>query len=421
MACPVPARAGLVLLALGVVAGCRFLPRPSDTVPVEYYQPSAEWVEPDNPPSNYAPLAQANVEGLHLAFTQGPPAPPATPPRPLNVLALSAGGKYGAYTAGVLNGWTATGTRPQFDVVTGVSAGTILALYAYLGPEYDGTLTRFFTQTNDDDLYRYKYVRNILKYGSIATPDGLEKIIEREISGENVDKLRAAHAAGRRLFISTLNQRSKRLCVWDIGAILCSGRPDAVPTVRKVFLAACSVPGLVPPVEFEVTINGVTYTEVHADAGAPTQTFVHLPGEPPTVPGTKWLTGSNLYVIAAGKMYADPSDSRMTLLTRVGSNLSAALYALFRAELYKLWGLCLHSGMEFHLLLLDPDHQGEVSSFKIDPAEMSRLYAVGYNQARCGVPWRKLPPGAVPGEDERPRAAGPFVVTVPGPGAATGR
>lgn len=421
MASPVPARAGLVLLALGLFAGCRFLPRPTDTVPTELLSPAADWVEPANPPELYAPLAQANVEGLAAALANGPPGPPPAPPRPLNVLALSAGGKYGAYTAGVLCGWTASGGRPQFDVVTGVSAGVIVALYAFLGPEYDGKLAYFFTQTEDRDLYKYRPFRDLIRYGSIATPDGLERIIDEELSGELVEKLRCAHQAGRRLFIATLNQRTKRLAVWDVGAILCSGRADAVPLARKVFLAACAVPGLVPPVEFEVCINGAKYTEVHGDGGPATQCFVRLPSDPPTVPGTKWLSGSNLYVISAGKLYADPAPNRLTLLTRLGSSLSGSLYALYRAELFKLWALCLHSGMGFHVALLDPNFQGDPSSFRIEPAEMRRLFAVGYDQAKCGIAWRTTPPGAVPGEDERPRAGGPFRVAKPAADSPVGR
>ena len=57
--------------------------------------------------------------------------------RPGKFLALSGGGMYGAYAVGVLSGWTATGTRPVFDVVTGVSTGALIATYAFLGPEYD--------------------------------------------------------------------------------------------------------------------------------------------------------------------------------------------------------------------------------------------------------------------------------------------
>ena len=36
-------------------------------------------------------------------------------------LVLSGGGENGAFSAGILEGWTAAGTRPDFAVVTGVS------------------------------------------------------------------------------------------------------------------------------------------------------------------------------------------------------------------------------------------------------------------------------------------------------------
>ena len=39
----------------------------------------------------------------------------------VNFLALSGGGSDGAFGAGLLGGWTASGTRPEFDVVTGIS------------------------------------------------------------------------------------------------------------------------------------------------------------------------------------------------------------------------------------------------------------------------------------------------------------
>jgi hypothetical protein len=39
----------------------------------------------------------------------------------LQVLELSGGGQYGAFGAGFLNGWSEQGTRPQFDLVTGIS------------------------------------------------------------------------------------------------------------------------------------------------------------------------------------------------------------------------------------------------------------------------------------------------------------
>ena len=44
--------------------------------------------------------------------------------------------------------------RPDFDIVTGVSAGALLAVPAALGRDYDGLLTRFRGLSNDDVLER---------------------------------------------------------------------------------------------------------------------------------------------------------------------------------------------------------------------------------------------------------------------------
>ena len=60
------------------------------------------------------------VAGLSEVMAGKPPT--LHPGRPMNILAMSGGGKYGAFTAGALVGWTAAGTRPTFDVATGISS-----------------------------------------------------------------------------------------------------------------------------------------------------------------------------------------------------------------------------------------------------------------------------------------------------------
>src|SRR5512132_3602300 len=49
---------------------------------------------------------------------------------PVAFLALSGGGDNGAFGAGLLNGWTAAGTRPEFKLVTGIRTGALLAPFA---------------------------------------------------------------------------------------------------------------------------------------------------------------------------------------------------------------------------------------------------------------------------------------------------
>jgi hypothetical protein len=340
-----------------------------------------------------------------LASALAPSAGPVAPPK--HALAISGGGQYAAYNAGLIVGWTASGTRPQFDVVTGISSGALVAGYAVLGEKYDPHLTRVFTSLRNKDLFVYRPLLGVIRNEAVANPKGLVELIEREVNDEFLADLRAAHGAGRRLYVGTMNVVTRRLTVWDVGAIACSGRPDAGDLVRKVALAAGSIPGLVPAVKFDVEVNGVRYTEEHVDAGATCQTFLRFgPGaERPADGATGWLTGSNLYAMAAGRLYAPLLDGKLGPLKRATSTVSAALYALYRAEATNLYAFCGVSGMKFHMIAIPEDAEVPPNSTSFDPAAMRKLYDLGYCQAKTGIPWRFTPPGAEPGEEEHPLGA----------------
>ena len=68
------------------------------------------------------------------------------PGEPIRILALSGGGAGGAFGAGALVGLTQSGRRPEFTVVTGVSAGALIAPYAFLGPAWDRELAEIYTK-----------------------------------------------------------------------------------------------------------------------------------------------------------------------------------------------------------------------------------------------------------------------------------
>ena len=134
------------------------------------------------------------------------PADPATPPRkPKNVLALSGGGSYGAYTAGVLNGWTRSNTRPEFDVVTGISTGALIAPLAFLGPDYDDKLRKHYTEVSQADVLKMRAWATIPFRESIAVGTPLRGMIEENLSDDVMRKVAAEHARGRRLYVATTN------------------------------------------------------------------------------------------------------------------------------------------------------------------------------------------------------------------------
>ncbi|CAN5591580.1 hypothetical protein BH11PLA2_BH11PLA2_14450 [soil metagenome] len=142
--------------------------------------------------------------------------PSAPPYRQKNILSLSGGGSFGAFTAGVLCGWTCCGGRPEFDVVTGISTGALLAPYAFLGSAYDPQLKAFYTTLEGKDLYKMKTIRGLFGE-SLADNSKLAAKVEESMSPQVICEIAQEHMKGRRLYIGTTAAESKQFVVWDIG------------------------------------------------------------------------------------------------------------------------------------------------------------------------------------------------------------
>ena len=72
----------------------------------------------------------------------------------VDLLALSGGADDGAFGAGLLVGWGQHGDRPEFALVTGISAGALIAPFAFLGKDYDRELASLFTTYGADKSIR---------------------------------------------------------------------------------------------------------------------------------------------------------------------------------------------------------------------------------------------------------------------------
>jgi hypothetical protein len=391
---------GVVILALGVsLCGCRTCPCGG---------PPSLRDAPGHAKECYPSVEMPVAEGLATSLNLLAQAPPITP-RPLQVLALSGGVAGVPFTAGVLVGWTESGTRPVFDVVTGISSGALIGAYAFLGSKHDAELQRLILTLTTSDLIKFRPLRCMLCDGAFGSSKPAERLIERVFNDDIVAEMRQAHVEGRRFFVGTMNLETKRLVIWDVGALASSGRPDACALVRKVLLAAVSWPGAVRPVEFDVEVDGRCYHEQHCDAGAVAMTFVRLgqlPGWPKPGAATRpgWLAGSNLYVFANRKLYSDPVPVPKRALGRVGPSVAAIFEALTRADIDHLYSVCCASGMRFHLLAVPPDYHGAPPSISyLYPKEAQPLFEMGYQRSVGGPPWRLSPPGAEPGEEPIPR------------------
>src|SRR6267154_1268393 len=108
-------------------------------------------------------------------------------------LAISGGGADGAFGAGLLVGWTQSGNRPDFAVVTGARIGAFIGPYAFLGSEFDGELTKNFTDITAADVFEAK-----------PTPESfldtwpLKRLIEKRVTRNLLKAIAAEHMKGRR-------------------------------------------------------------------------------------------------------------------------------------------------------------------------------------------------------------------------------
>ena len=318
-----------------------------------------------------------------------------------SVLVLSGGGAYGAYSAGVLVGWTQTGQRPQFDVVTGISTGALIAPLAFLGPQYDDQLRTMYTTMREQDLFRIKKSIRTIFAESLADNAPLVRKLEETVTPDLLKAIAAEHRRGRRLYVGTTELDGRRQVVWDLGAIAAHGTPADLELFRSVVLASAAIPGFFPPVRIPVEIEGKLYEERHVDGGVSAALFFRPPYVPPEKradPTANSLYDTDLYIIVAGKLYADPELVKARALWIAGSSVSALLFAQTRGDCMRLYTACVLTGMNYRMTAIPMDMPIPFASTDFDPVEMSKLFHEGIRQATSANPWRVSPPGLERGE-----------------------
>lgn len=181
---------------------------------------------------------------------------PAMYQAPSIYLALSGGGADGAFGVGVLLGWTAKGDRPEFTFVTGISTGALIAPFAFLGSDYDAKLRELYTTNSTKDIITKLPLQKIRSAAAVVSTEPLRNMMDRYVDRHMMDAIAAEHRRGRRLFVGTTNLDAGRPVIWNIGAIAASGNPNALALIHDILVASASIPGIFPPVYFDVEAGG---------------------------------------------------------------------------------------------------------------------------------------------------------------------
>ena len=386
-------RAAVAALLLVVLAACGTnVPRLDDAPVNSYatpigYKGIRYWGDAELKKLNEA--SAIRLDQLRAAHK----ADPSIPLKNAYYLAISGGGGDGAYGAGILNGWTRAGTRPKFEIVTGVSTGALSAPYAFLGSDYDDELKEIYTTIDDKDVMKKKGAISGVFGSSMTDNSPLKALVAKHVTQALLDKIAVEHGKGRRLLVGTTNLDAQRPVVWDMTAIAASGNPDRLQLFRDVLVASAAIPGVFPPQLIKVTADGKVYEELHVDGGTTTQAFlVSAQNSLKDVDkATKFPRKRSLYIIMNGSFAPQAEKTETKTLAIAARSISTLIKNQSIGDAYRMYAQCQKDDVAFNLTSIPSSFTMKAKS-EFDTAYMRALYDVGYQLGQTPAAWDREPP-----------------------------
>lgn len=313
---------------------------------------------------------------------------------PAEFLVISGGGDSGAFGAGLLNGWTEAGNRPDFKLVTGVSTGALTAPFAFLGPAYDDRIKRLYTTTSADDILEPRSLLAAITSDAVADNAPLWKLVEKEVNEEFLEVVAAEHEKGRLLVIATVDLDARQSVLWNMTKIAASGDPKALHLFRSIMIASAAIPGAFPPVMIDVVANGEQYQEMHVDGGTMNQLFMYPPSlnVRKTEQQLKMSRERRAYVIRNSRLDMNWAHVERKAMNIVGRAISSLIQTQGVGDLYRVYLEAERDNVDFNLAYI-PESFDYPPHEDFDTEYMRALYKVGYDMAVKGYPWSKKPPG----------------------------
>jgi predicted acylesterase/phospholipase RssA len=295
----------------------------------------------------------------------------------------------------VLTGWTKAGTRPDFDVVTGISTGALMATHVFLGSEFDEDL-EMYKEVSNRDIFRKRGFARALQSDAVYDTMPLRRLLSSMITEELLDRVAAEHQTGRRLFIGTTNLDADTFTIWDMGMIARSTRPDRRKRYIEVVLASASFPIAFPPVYIDVEGESGSYTQMHADGGIRETVFFfdfleELEAALAAADLQKSDIQQDLYLLINGDFTAVDSKEYKPIEGKLGAVAGATITSMMneipQGSVLRLWILAMADGADFHLAFVPPSFEFKSHPLSFDPVQGQALYDLGYSKAVEGTAW----------------------------------
>ncbi len=372
----------MVLALSGLLVACVSAPERNVSMDSQFIQPLGVeglrvWdgvstnITDYDPKSGFVEMAKAKPEG-----------------EPINYLALSGGGVDGAFSAGVLKAWSESGDRPKFDVVTGVSTGALVSVFAYLGEDYDDELKKHYTATPLKEMFRLNSIFSMFSQRALLDTQGFEGKVRDAITDEMMQKLADERSQGRVLLVGTTNLDNEKMAIWDIGKIAQVGTDDARTLIQEVIIASSTIPGAFPAKLITIDDGVHSYDEMHVDGGVSRQVFLVPQWARHDIPNVG--REQNIYVIRNSRLKPTYQPVPYEFADISSRSLSALIRNQGVGDVEFLYNFSQEHEFNFKLAYIDSDFEGNKA--QSEEAYMQDLYEHGYQLKLEQQLWTEVPP-----------------------------
>jgi hypothetical protein len=212
-----------------------------------------------------------------------------------------------------------------------------------------------------------------------------------------VGRIAEEYAKGRLLLIMTTNMDAGEPCIWNIGAIAASGKPQAREMIIRILMASSAIPAMFPPVMIDFDVGGEHRQEMHADGGVFAQAFLYPPGidiaEGERLSDTQGRQ-REAYLIRNGRLLGNPTTVTRRTLSIATRAVSLMISSSGINDMFRIYAITSRDHVGYHLAYItdgfDVPYKGP-----FDQAYMSKLFQFGFEQGRSGKEWQSKPPGWV--------------------------
>lgn len=306
----------------------------------------------------------------------------------IDVLALSGGGPDGAFGAGVLTGWTETGKRPVPEIVTGVSIGAIIAPIAFLGSDYDDTLSALSISAAKG-FHLAVSPAAVVGIRGVFKSESIRSYVASIVTDQVISDIVEVHNKGRRLFVATANIDAQRMAIWNIGAIAKADPENSRTMIVDIIVAAASIPAAFPAQAIKTSSNTGDIVELHVDAGTIAQIWIPDPvliRQATGRTGTVWA----LMNISIEPDFEISTGSAADLSKRaIGSIFKAAAHS----ELRRTQTRSGQAGFRFRLAYIRPGWPEADNLLSFEPERMKDVFEFARTRTIQNEMWTdKVPP-----------------------------